>query len=76
VRGDLVLNHRLEYIFIMFENVLHQKYHGEEVRDTQVNLGIAVADLIASNNKVLMCHAPVGTGKTFGALVPAIYDTK
>lgn len=69
------MNHRLEYIFNMFENVLRQKYHGEEVRDTQVKLGIAVADLIASNNKVLMCHAPVGTGKTFGALVPGIYDT-
>jgi len=75
VRGDLGLNHRLEYIFHMFEDVLRLKYHGEDVRDTQVKLGIAIADLIASNKKVLMCHAPVGTGKTFGALVPGIYDT-
>lgn len=54
---------------------MRQKYHGEDVRDTQVKLAIAVGDLIASNSNVLMCHAPVGTGKTFGALVPGIYDT-
>ncbi|WP_434510083.1 ATP-dependent DNA helicase [Desulfitobacterium sp. AusDCA] len=69
------MNHRLEYVFDMFENVLRKKYHGEDVRDTQVKLAIAVADLIASKDKILMCHAPVGTGKTFGALVPGIYDT-
>lgn len=59
----------------MFENVLRENYKGEDIRDTQVKLGIAIADLIASNSKILMCHAPVGTGKTFGALVPGVYDT-
>ncbi len=69
------MNHRLQHIFNMFENVLRENYNGEDIRDTQVKLGIAIADLIASNNKILMCHAPVGTGKTFGALVPGAYDT-
>lgn len=69
------MNHRLEYVLDMFENVLKEKYNGEDIRDTQVNLGVAVAGLISSNNRILMSHAPVGTGKTFGALVPGVYDT-
>lgn len=69
------LNHRLEFVLDMFENVLKEKYNGEDIRDTQVKLGVAVAGLISSNDRILMCHAPVGTGKTFGALVPGIYDT-
>ncbi|WP_207643880.1 ATP-dependent DNA helicase [Desulfitobacterium hafniense] len=61
----------------MFENILPQQYHSKEIRKTQVELAVAAAGVFSpsSRQKILIAHAPVGTGKTFAALVPAIYDT-
>ena len=70
------MNHRLEHVFKFFEEILPQKYSSREIRTTQVHMAVKIAGLLApwSKTKAMLIHAPVGTGKTFGALVPALYD--
>lgn len=70
------MNHRLEHVFKFFEEILPQKYSSREIRTTQVHMAVKVAGILApwSRTKAMLIHAPVGTGKTFGALVPALYD--
>ena len=71
------MNHRLEHVFKFFEEILPQRYNTHEIRNTQVNMAVKIAGILdpMSKSRVLLVHAPVGTGKTFGALVPALYDT-
>ena len=70
------MNHRLEHVFKFFEEILPHKYSSRELRTTQVHMAVKIASILApwSRTKTLLIHAPVGTGKTFGALVPALYD--
>lgn len=71
------MNHRLEHVLTTFEQTLPQHYSSDEIRKTQVELALNIAGILAPPQriKVLMANAPVGTGKTFGALIPSVYDT-
>jgi len=71
------LNHRLEHVLRLFEQTLPQHYSSDEIRITQVQMALDIAGILAPPHKIkyLMAHAPVGTGKTFAALIPSVYDT-
>lgn len=73
------MNYRLEYIYNFFENKLPSFYASNEIRLTQVQMAVKIAAMMAptcQRTRSLIIHAPVGTGKTFGALAPTIYNLK
>lgn len=61
-----------------FENQLPAHYGCLQPRYTQVQTAVSIAGILSSHSKTntLIVHAPVGTGKTFAALVPSLYDGK
>ncbi|WP_273711850.1 ATP-dependent DNA helicase [Leuconostoc mesenteroides] len=69
-------------IIDVFEKKLTEKYNSRP-RHSQVQMAMDVYSYIRScrhsafrNNKILFAEAPVGTGKSLGALVPSIIATK
>ncbi|WP_273716587.1 ATP-dependent DNA helicase [Leuconostoc mesenteroides] len=71
-----------EEIIDVFEKKLTEKYNSKP-RHSQVQMAVDVYSYIRScrhtafrNNKILFAEAPVGTGKSLGALVPSIIATK
>jgi len=70
------LNNRIQHVFKFFEETLPREYGGKEIRNSQVQMAMNIAGLLNKNEpqNSLMIDAPVGTGKTFALLVPALYD--
>lgn len=71
------MNHRLNFVLEFFERVLPGLYRTTDIRKTQVEMAVSIAGILGQSmrNRILLAHAPVGTGKSFAALTPAIYDT-
>ena len=70
------MNQRLEAVYSFFEEKLPDIYGASEVRLTQIQMAVYLAGFLSSNSKkkTMLVHAPVGTGKTFSVLIPAIYN--
>jgi ATP-dependent DNA helicase DinG len=70
------MSDRINHIFKFFEEILPGEYGGQEIRNSQVQMAIDVAGLLNKNESknCLLVDAPVGTGKTFALLVPALYE--
>lgn len=69
------MNQRLEEVYSFFEQKLPSLYGANEVRLTQIQMATYLAGFLSniSKEKTMLVHAPVGTGKTFGVLIPSIY---
>lgn len=58
-----------------FENKLPQHYNSNTIRHYQVQMALDVLGFLQNDNKkdFLIIEAPVGTGKSLGALIPALF---
>lgn len=67
---------REELILEFFEEKLPAHYKTTEIRSGQVQMAIDVATFLhpSQKKKILLLEAPVGTGKSLGALIPAIVE--
>ena len=68
---------REKMLFEIFEDKLPQFYKTDEIRKSQVEMAFVVAEFLhptQKTKKVLVIEAPVGTGKSLGALVPALIE--
>lgn len=76
--GGVFLNQRLERVFTFFEKDLPDYYKSDEIRLSQIEMAIAISAFLSTESKkqTLLIHAPVGTGKTFAALMPICYEIK
>ncbi|AET68382.1 DNA helicase, Rad3 [Desulfosporosinus orientis DSM 765] len=72
------MNNRLNHVLDFFKNQLPAHYGCLQPRYTQVQMAVSIAGMLSTHSKTntLIVHAPVGTGKTFAALVPSLYDGK
>lgn len=70
------MNQRLENAFDFFEQILPGLYGSDEIRLTQIQMAIHIAGFLSTNSKkrTTLVHAPVGTGKTFAVLIPAVFN--
>ncbi|ALS09954.1 hypothetical protein ABE82_26430 (plasmid) [Paenibacillus peoriae] len=71
------INSREQMILNIFENVLPSYYNTDKIRTSQVQMAIDVAAFLEprqTEKRVLAVEAPVGTGKSLGALVPALVE--
>nr|WP_283809066.1 ATP-dependent DNA helicase [Tumebacillus amylolyticus] len=57
-----------------FEQILPEHYQSSIVRQSQVQMAIDILDFLQPTNpkRILIVEAPVGTGKSLGALLPAM----
>lgn len=62
-------------VFDFFEKTLPEKT-GEKPRLTQIQMAIDILSFFNSDDKCLISHAPVGIGKSYAALVPAVFHMK
>jgi ATP-dependent DNA helicase DinG len=62
-----------ERLLKYFEVELPNHYNSETIRQSQVQMALDVLDFLQPENlkKYLIIEAPVGTGKSLGALIPA-----
>lgn len=68
---------RENILFKIFEGKLPKFYNTDEIRKSQVEMAFVVAEFLHPTQKsknVLVIEAPVGTGKSLGALVPALIE--
>lgn len=73
-----IMDNRLEEILDFWENKLPEHYVSEVVRLTQVQMSLDIADFLLQDNgpNIFIIEAPVGTGKSLGALIPALLEKK
>lgn len=67
-----------EKIFSIFEEKIPEHYDTDVIRTSQVQMGIEIAAFLDSyeSKRIMFIEAPVGTGKSLGALIPAMLETK
>src|SRR5690625_7014562 len=63
-----------EILFDIFEEKLTDYYGTNSIRTSQVQMAFDIAEFLQPNNskKIMMVEAPVGTGKSLGALIPSL----
>ncbi|MGC6586130.1 ATP-dependent DNA helicase [Paenibacillus sp. Dod16] len=68
---------RKDKIMDLFEKTIPKHYKTKEVRTRQVQMAMEVAAFLHPKEKkrLLLIEAPVGTGKSLGALVPALIES-
>ncbi|MGG2075681.1 ATP-dependent DNA helicase [Lysinibacillus irui] len=64
---------KAEKIFNVFENKIPEYYKTEIIRTSQVQMAMDIAAFLDSNEskRIMFIEAPVGTGKSLGALIPS-----
>jgi len=68
---------REDLLLEIFEKKIPDFYDTSEVRTTQIQMAIDVAAFLHArqrDKKILILEAPVGTGKSLGALVPSLVE--
>lgn len=72
------LNSKAEKIFNIFENIIPEYYHSETIRKSQVQMAIDISAFLDKNEskRIMFIEAPVGTGKSLGALIPSMIESK
>ncbi|MDP7979707.1 ATP-dependent DNA helicase [Bacillus sp. WLY-B-L8] len=65
---------RADSIFQIFEEEIPKHYDTNVIRTSQVQMALDIGDFLESNKKIMIIEAPVGTGKSLGALVPLLVD--
>lgn len=76
-RGEGLSNSRVELLLDIFERQLPEEYNSKDIRTSQVQMAIDVAEFLHTaqrSKRILVVEAPVGTGKSLGALVPALIE--
>ncbi len=65
-------------IFSIFEKKIPENYETEVIRTSQVQMAMDIAAFLNSNEsrKIMFIEAPVGTGKSLGALIPSMIEAK
>lgn len=65
-------------LFSIFEDEIPKHYKTEIIRKSQVQMAIDIATFLESNElkRIMIIEAPVGTGKSLGALIPSVLSTK
>lgn len=68
---------RVEEMFSIFEDKLAEHYQSKHIRTSQVQMAMDIAAFLHPSNhkRILFLEAPVGTGKSLGALIPALIET-
>lgn len=63
-------------LFEIFEEKIPKYYKTNTIRKSQVQMAFDIAEFIQQSNKkkIMIIEAPVGTGKSLGALVPTLVD--
>ncbi len=69
---------RIEEILDFWENKLPEYYSSDVIRLTQVQMSLDIADFLLNESRpnIFILEAPVGTGKSLGALIPAMLEKK
>lgn len=68
---------KADTIFRMFEKELPKYYKTADIRLSQVQMAFDIADFLENaKQRFMFVEAPVGTGKSLGALIPALVDIK
>lgn len=76
-RGAVMATSREEKLLSVFETEIPKLYNTSHVRTSQVQMAVDIAEFLhpsQKNKKILAIEAPVGTGKSLGALVPALIE--
>lgn len=69
---------KADYIFEVFEKKLPNEYKSSVVRGSQVQMAMDILDFLQyyQRKKFMFVEAPVGTGKSLGALIPVLVNMK
>ena len=69
---------KYEEIFKYFEEEIPNYYKSSSIRTSQIQMAMDIADFIQDDNtsEVMIIEAPVGTGKSLGALVPVLSEMR
>lgn len=70
------MNSKADIIFEMFERRLSEHYKTKSIRTSQVQMAMDIAKFVLSSTqeKIMFVEAPVGTGKSLGALIPTLVE--
>lgn len=70
------LESKAEKLFDIFENQIPENYNTEIIRTSQVQMAMDIAAFLDNNEskRILFIEAPVGTGKSLGALIPSAIE--
>ncbi|KQY83677.1 hypothetical protein ASD24_29620 [Paenibacillus sp. Root52] len=68
---------RKDKLLEMFETKIPQHYNTNDIRASQVQMSMEVAAFLhpKQTKRLLLVEAPVGTGKSLGALVPSLIES-
>lgn len=70
-------NSRVDLLLDIFERKLPEEYNSQDIRTSQVQMAVDVAEFLhpgQRRKRILVVEAPVGTGKSLAALVPALIE--
>lgn len=70
------LEFKAEEIFNIFENKIPENYNTEIIRTSQVQMAMDIAAFLDNkeSKRMMFIEAPVGTGKSLGALIPSMIE--
>lgn len=70
------LESKAEKIFNIFENKIPENYNTEIIRTSQVQMAMDIAAFLDNkeSKRMMFIEAPVGTGKSLGALIPSMIE--
>ncbi|MFD1674948.1 ATP-dependent DNA helicase [Alicyclobacillus fodiniaquatilis] len=72
------LTNRKSILLSLFEKSLPDHYQTEVVRTSQVQMAFDISEFLNDNSgkRILVIEAPVGTGKSLGALIPSMLEKR
>ncbi|WP_044783215.1 ATP-dependent DNA helicase [Bacillus thuringiensis] len=70
------MNSKADVILDIFEEKLPKYYDTNVIRASQVQMALDIGEFLESSKRVMIIEAPVGTGKSLGALIPTLVDRK
>ncbi|MGI8361568.1 ATP-dependent DNA helicase [Bacillus cereus] len=70
------MNSKVDVILDIFEEKLLKHYGTSIIRASQLQMALDIGEFLESSKRVMIIEAPVGTGKSLGALVPVLVDRK
>ncbi|MFP3414315.1 ATP-dependent DNA helicase [Bacillus sp. SIMBA_074] len=70
------MNSKADVILDLFEEKLLKHYGTSVKRTSQIQMALDIGEFLESSKRVMIIEAPVGTGKSLGALVPVLIDRK
>ncbi|MGR5929926.1 hypothetical protein ACT7C2_24640 [Bacillus pacificus] len=70
------MNSKADVILDIFEEKLIKHYGTSIIRASQLQMALDIGEFLESSKRVMIIEAPVGTGKSLGALVPVLVDRK